>query len=186
MIIPGFTSMFSLISTDLSSRPWILVTHMFLHGGFAHILFNMYALYLFGGLLEQKIGTKRFLTLYFTAGILAGFVASFFYGNMLGASGAIMGILAALILLMPNLQVLFFFAIPMRFWVAGLIWIILDVTGAFFPTGIGHIAHLVGTAVGLIYGYYLIRNKKTFQKKFIVKTHLDEEDMSEYLKKGRF
>ncbi len=185
LAIPGFTSAFSLISADLSSRPWILLTHMFLHGGFAHILFNMYALAIFGGLLEQKIGTKRFLGLYFASGLVAGFVSSYFYGNMVGASGAIMGVLAALILLMPDLKVLFFFAIPMKFWVAGVVWILLDITGVFFPSGIGHIAHLAGTAIGFLYGLYLIKTRKKFRKKFVVKTHLDDKDIEDYYKRGR-
>lgn len=68
VIFPGFTNLFILESSDVFSRPWILLTSMFLHGGMNHLLFNMYALFLFGPFLEQKIGAKRFLYLYLGSG----------------------------------------------------------------------------------------------------------------------
>jgi len=185
IILPAFTTNFMLISEDVFTRPWILVTHMFLHGGFAHLLFNLYALVLFGGLLERKIGPKRFLVVYFLSGIIAGFVASFFYRASLGASGAIMGILAALIVLMPNLRVLFFFAIPMPFWVAGVVWALLDIGGIFFPSGVGNIAHLIGMAVGFIYGFYLKKQKKQFNRSFSSRIHMTREDINNYISKGK-
>ncbi|MBU0471927.1 MAG: rhomboid family intramembrane serine protease [Nanoarchaeota archaeon] len=184
-IIPGFTTQFMLISSDVITRPWILITHMFMHGGIGHILFNMYALVLFGGLLERKIGSKRFLFLYFTAGIVAAAISSFFYNAALGASGAIMGVLATLIVLMPNLRVIFLFAIPMPFWMAGIVWALMDIGGIFFPSGTGNIAHLVGMTVGLICGFYILRRHKKFNKSFTKKKHMTNEDIEEYLSKGR-
>jgi len=180
-----FTSAFMLIGSDVFSRPWILLTSMFLHGGFAHLLFNMYVLGMFGSLVEQKIGTKRFVLIYFISGLIASFGSSFFYERALGASGAIMGIIGVLIMVMPNLRVLFFFAIPMRLATAAIIIIGLDVLGVFYPTGIGSIAHLIGVACGLGYGYYLRGQHKTHQKKFSSKTHLEESDIDEYLRNGR-
>src|SRR3989344_4459500 len=85
---PGFTENFILVGSDAFSRPWILVTSMFLHGGVYHILINMYMLLVFGQLLEQQIGTKRFLMLYFGSGILAGLLSALFYGPKLHALGA--------------------------------------------------------------------------------------------------
>lgn len=174
---PWLTSNFLLMQGDIFTRPWILVTHMFLHGSISHLLFNMYALVIFGSILEQKIGNKRFLQLYFLAGIIAGFVASFAYPRSLGASGAIMGVLAALIILMPDLRVLFFFAIPMPFWVAGVVWALLDLAGVFFPHGVANLAHLVGMAVGILYGLYIKNMKGRFQKSLSSKTHLSEKDI---------
>ncbi|MFH1589170.1 MAG: rhomboid family intramembrane serine protease [archaeon] len=185
-LIPNFTNYFMLLSADVYTRPWILVTHMFMHGSPMHLLFNMYALFLFGGLLEQKIGSKRFLMLYFGAGIIAGFVASFFYPAALGASGAIMAVLATLIVLMPQLKVLFFLVIPMPFWVAGMVWIALDVFGVFFPSGVGNIAHLVGMAIGLLYGFYLISKRIKYRKSISKnKTHMSKEDINNYLNNGK-
>ena len=65
---------------------WQVVTHMFMHGGFTHILFNMYALWAFGGPIEQMLGQKRFLFFYFTAGIGAALLHTLvnFYGYQTG------------------------------------------------------------------------------------------------------
>ena len=85
--IPGMTEALLLDSSKLWSEPWRLITSMFLHADIWHILFNMYALFIFGILIEQRIGSKRFLFAYFLFGIVAGIGASFFYPKALGASG---------------------------------------------------------------------------------------------------
>ena len=181
----NFTNSFILVSSDVFTRPWILLTSMFLHAGINHILFNMYALLIFGQILEQRIGAKRFLFVYLLSGLIAAFLSSFFYERALGASGAIMGVIGALIILMPNLRLLLFFAVPMPLWTAGIIYAAIDLFGIFFPSGIGNIAHLVGMGCGLLYGLYLKKQTKKFYKKFISKKHLESEDVEDYLKTGR-
>jgi len=181
----GFTEALMLIGSDIFSRPWILLTSMFLHGGLNHLFFNMYGLLLFGPLLEHKIGAKKFLFVYLTSGLIAAFFSSFFYARALGASGAIMGMLGALIILMPNLRLLFLFIIPMPLWVAGIVWILIDALGIFIPSGIGNIAHLVGIGCGLLFGLYLKKQRKVYQKKFSSKTHMDVDDIEEYLRSGK-
>ena len=101
-LIDGFTEMFMLIAQDVFTRPWILLTSMFVHGSAAHLVFNMYVLFMFGSLIEHRIGTKRFILVYFLSGILASFVSAFFYPRALGASGAIMAIIGVTIMLMPH------------------------------------------------------------------------------------
>lgn len=184
-LITGFTGSLALVQGEIFARPWILVTHMFLHGGFAHLFFNMYALFLFGPLLEQKIGTKRFLMVYFVAGIIAAFFSSFIYQSAVGASAAIMGMLGALIIVRPNLRLLFFFAIPMKLWVAGIIWAALDIFGIFYPSGVANIAHLIGLGVGILFGYLWKTKSKQFQRKFSKKKHLEDDDIQQYLTSGR-
>ncbi|MBR9691986.1 rhomboid family intramembrane serine protease [Candidatus Woesearchaeota archaeon] len=179
----NFTEMFMLISSDAFTRPWILLTSMFLHGGLNHLFFNMYALLLFGPLLEHRIGANRFLLIYIASGLIAAILSSFFYPAALGASGAIMGMIGALIILMPDLKLLFLFVIPMPLWVAGIIWALLDLLGIF--PGVAHIAHLVGMGCGLLYGLYLKKQKRDFEVEFNSKTHMDSEDIEEYLKTGR-
>ncbi|MBW2966244.1 rhomboid family intramembrane serine protease [Candidatus Woesearchaeota archaeon] len=181
----SFTEAFMLISSDIFRRPWILLTSMFLHGGLNHLFFNMYGLLLFGPLLEHKIGPKKFLFIYLLSGLIASFFSSFFYARALGASGAIMGMLGALIILMPNLRLLFLFIIPMPLWVAGIVWILIDSLGIFFPSGVGNIAHLIGIGCGLLFGLYLKKQRKEFNRKFESKTHMDVEDIEEYLKSGK-
>jgi len=180
-----FTEIFMLTSADVFTRPYILVTHMFLHANFTHILFNMYALWMFGMILEQKIGTKQFYILYFSAGIIAGFVASFFYPAALGASAAIMAVIGALVVIMPNLKLLFFFIIPMPFWVAGIFWAALDVFGIFVPSGIGNIAHLVGMAIGILFSFYLIQKRKKFTSSasYSTKVNLTADEAQDFYEK---
>jgi len=180
-----FTTSFMLISSDILTRPWILITHMFLHGSPYHLFFNMYVLYIFGPMIEQRIGSKRFLGVYFLSGLISAFAASLFYGAVLGASGAIMGMLGVIIILLPELQVLFFFIIPMRLWIAAIIIALIDIFGIFYPAGIANIGHLAGLGTGLLFGLYLKKIKIKFQKKFSSKKHLDDDDMEEYLQSGR-
>ena len=180
-----FTSSFMLVSDDIFVRPWILITSMFLHANISHLFFNMYGLIIFGPLLEQRIGARRFLSIYLFSGLVAAFISSFFYTRALGASGAIMGMLGALIILMPDLRLLFFFIVPMPLWAAGIVWAMMDTFGVFFPSGIGNIAHLVGMGTGLAYGFYLKKEKIKFHKKFSSKPHLDSDDIDEYMRTGR-
>jgi membrane associated rhomboid family serine protease len=201
---PWFTESFMLVSSDVLFRPWILLTSMFLHGSLSHLIFNMYALLIFGPLIEQRIGIKRFIILYFTAGILASLGSTLFYHAALGASGAIMGVLGITIMLLPHLRVLFFFFIPMSLRTAGIIIIAIDLMGAFgigLP-GIANIAHLVGLACGLGYGLYLLKQKRRFATRFVDrpgkrakrvrhKVHkeksidMSKEEVDDYLKHGR-
>ncbi|MFT4308441.1 MAG: rhomboid family intramembrane serine protease [Candidatus Woesearchaeota archaeon] len=159
MITGGvLTDLFLLDQARVWFEPWRLLTAMFLHGSLNHLFFNMFGLFIFGPILEERIGAKRFLYLYLGAGLFASLAAALLYPLSLGASGAIFGMLGALIMLLPRLQILFFFIIPMPLWVAGIVWVILDTIGLFFPTGIASAAHLAGMAVGLAVGYYI---KKT-------------------------
>ena len=154
-----FTELLLLDQSRVWFEPWRLVTSMFLHGSFNHIFFNMFGLFIFGPILEQRIGPKRFLMLYLGAGLLAGIAAALLYPASLGASCAIFGMLGALIMLLPRLQILFFFVIPMPLWVAGIVWVLLDTIGLFFPTGIASAAHLAGMAAGLLVGWYIKRTE---------------------------
>lgn len=164
-----FTNTFILSTADILVRPWILITSMFLHGGAGHLFFNMYVLLIFGPLLESRIGKKRFLITYFLSGIIAGIGYSLLAPNSfaLGASGAMMGILGVTIMLMPDLKVLFFFILPMSLRTAGIIIALIDILGVFNPnSGIAHWAHLFGLGAGIVYGSYLLTQKKKFQKSF--------------------
>ena len=69
-----FTSLLLLNSEKVLTWPWILLTHMFLHGSLNHLLFNAYGIFLFGTILEERIGSKRLLLIYIVSGIIAGFV----------------------------------------------------------------------------------------------------------------
>ncbi len=195
-----FTEMFMLVQGSLFSEPWRIITSMFLHGSPVHLLFNMYVLFMFGSLVEAKIGTKRFLGVYFAAGILAGVIGSFIYPAALGASGAVMGLIGIIILLMPNLQVLLFFFIPMTMRTLGIFIVLIDVMGllgyGLFGPNIAHAAHLAGLIVGLAYAKHLLGKKREFTERFTIHVdkrkkkkkdgiQLDDEEIENYIKYGR-
>ncbi|HRD58289.1 MAG TPA: rhomboid family intramembrane serine protease [Ferruginibacter sp.] len=148
-------------------EPYQLVTHMFAHGGLAHILFNMFALWSFGSLLERSWGPKKFLIFYLVCGLAAG-VAHLFLSNSaaVGASGAIMGLLGAYAYLFPNTQLIIFpipFPVKAKWAIIGIAAI--DLFGGVYPTGsnIAHFAHLGGLVAGLILVIVWNKsNKKTF------------------------
>ena len=156
LAIPGFTDAF-VLNQQSWLEPWRFITSIFLHGGFSHILFNMFALVIFGMILESTIGSKKFLLVYFASGILANLIAVNFYSSSLGASGAVYGILGCLTILRPRM-VVWVYNLPMPMFLAALVWIGAGVFGIFNPSGVGDIAHLSGIAVGLLFGV-LYRSK---------------------------
>ena len=150
-------------------KPYQLVTHMFAHANFLHILFNMYGLWMFGTVLERSWGPKRFLIFYFACGLAAGIAQTLLVHNSaaIGASGAVMGLLGAFGYLFPNTQ---FFIIPFPFPIKAkyLVAIVaaIDLFGGFHPGGadnIAHFAHLGGLVMGLLLVIIWNKtNKKTF------------------------
>lgn len=153
-LIQGFTDLFILNTSLVLERPYTLITSIFLHSNIGHLLYNLLALALFGSILEKLIEHK-FVTLFFISGLLASVTSLFFYSNVLGASGAIFGILGTLTYLKPKMSV-WAFGMPMPMIVAAIIWAFLDVVGVFAPnTETAHFAHLTGLFVGLIFGIFI-------------------------------
>jgi len=145
---------------------WQLVTYMFLHGGFFHILFNLLAFWMFGGELENYWGSKKFLFYFLFCGIGAGIctvvVTPYQFIPVIGASGAIYGILLAFGWLFPNrlIYVYFLFPIPAKYFVIifGLIEFFSSIGGA--GGGVSHLTHLGGLLFGLLYMLYpMVRQK---------------------------
>jgi membrane associated rhomboid family serine protease len=137
---------------------WEMITYAFLHGGVTHILFNMFALWMFGGPIEHLLGAKRYTFYYFVCAIVAGaahlLVVQFFVPGFyptIGASGAIFGLLIAFGVMFPHVKMfLLFLPIPMPAWVLVIGYILLElylgVSGS--ADGIAHFAHLGGAAGG--------------------------------------
>lgn len=148
------------------------VTYMFMHGGFMHLFFNMFALWMFGRIIEETWGWKKFLIYYFVCGLGAAFVQETGqalgvinpYSMTLGASGAIYGILLAFGLLYPN-EKLFIIPIPIpikaKYFVIGYAAIELF-EGLTSIDGVAHFAHLGGMLFGLILILYW--KKKTTRR----------------------
>ena len=196
---------------------WQIFTHMFMHGGLSHILFNMFALYMFGTAVEQVYGTNKFLFLYFSSGLGAALIAllfsyynfysildvlvssdinkseildtlnqgkyntgwlsvinevdlntfiSAFNTSMVGASGAIFGILVAFGYLFPETKLMLLFVpfpVKAKYFIPGII--LLDLFSAttgvsiFSPSNTAYIAHLGGALTGFLVIYYWKKNQ---------------------------
>lgn len=150
------------------NRPWTLITSIFTHGGFFHLFVNGFVLLFIGSSLERRIGKKRFLSLFIGAGVIAALAqiaVSTSVIVVLGASGAILGILGALTAIAPRMPILLFFIIPMPLWLLTLGYGSISAILAFTGTGgsIGHMAHFVGLVVGLLYGYKLRRDRPKYR-----------------------
>lgn len=132
--------------------PWTIITSMFAHGGFQHILFNMLVLFMFGTILESRIGSNRFLFLYLIAGVLGSvgyaLLSSDPSRGALGASGAIYGIFGALAILVPNMRVYIYF-MPVPMWLAGIIYALIEIFAMGSADNIAHSAHLLGLVAGV-------------------------------------
>ena len=146
----------------LFTRPWTLVTYIFLHAGLFHLFFNMLVLYFFGTVLESRAGNRQLLAIFFTAGILSAIGYTFLSrpifdiapGPMVGASGAIYGVFAALTMLEPDLRVYVYF-IPMRLKHALVLFALFDFLMVGSSDMIAHTAHLSGLFVGLYMGLHI-------------------------------
>ena len=146
--------------------PWQVITYMFLHGGFAHLFFNMFALWMFGMELENLWGSKKFLIYYTICGVgaaVANLLISPLFGPAgptIGASGAIYGILVAFGFIFPNRNIYIYFMIPIKAKYLVIIYMALEVIylATSSQDGVAHTAHLGGAVVGFI--YLLIEHKK--------------------------
>ena len=160
-----FTTMFWLYQPLAIGKLWLwqFATYMFLHSVSSpwHIIFNMLVLWMFGSQVERAMGTRKFLTMYFTAGIFAGIFCCLFTPNspIIGASGAIFAVEVAFAMFFPNTTVIFYvFPIKAKYLV--MIFAGITVISCIVPTsgGTAHFAHLGG----LVYGFLFIRYEPKF------------------------
>ena len=133
-----------------------------------HILFNMYALWLFGAAMEKLWGTKKFLIFYFACGLAAAFAELNFLPPLgaVGASGAVMGVLGAYAFTYPNVQ---FFIIPFPFPIKAkylaMGYAAIDLFGGISNTsdGIAHFAHLGGLVMGIILALFWTKKNQNYR-----------------------
>jgi membrane associated rhomboid family serine protease len=139
---------------------WQIVTYMFVHSGWSHIFFNMLALFLFGIQLEQRMGSTEFLLYYFVCGIGAGLLTVFINSAtgqgmvpVVGASGAIFGLLLAFAAFFPDTRIFIFGILPMRAPVAVAAYAVIEIVAQFtnIQSGVAHLTHLSGLLFGYLY-----------------------------------
>jgi len=169
----GFTEAFVLTSSEVLMKPWTLITSIFLHGSASHLLFNMFALFLFGLLLEKFVGSKKFLLIFFLTGIIAS-TAALFYTSSLGASGAVYGIIGALAALRPRM-IVWTYGVPMPMVAAAGFYLLLDFAGMFFPSNIANTAHIAGLIAGVMIGLVLRESRQKKENTSKEKLLTDEE-----------
>jgi membrane associated rhomboid family serine protease len=140
---------------------WQLVTAMFMHGNFWHLFFNMWGLYLFGTIIAPWLGAKRFLALYFISGISGNLFWMLFNWNspagLIGASGALFGIMLATAMLEPDKEfIMLFLPVPMKTKTLVVVYAIIEVFSELsMQDNIAHLAHLGGFMGGYLYIKFL-------------------------------
>jgi membrane associated rhomboid family serine protease len=154
-----FAVAFGLVPNWVWSRGfiWQLFTYMFIHANFAHIFWNMFVLWMFGTEIENYWGKREFYKYYFITGIGSGIITTLFSLNskipVVGASGAIYGVLVAFGMMFPNRYLYIYFLIPIRakYFVIfmGLITFFSTLTPG--SSNISHLTHLGGIVIGYIY-----------------------------------
>jgi len=159
---------------DLLKKPWTLITYMFTHFEFLHILFNMLWLFWFGGLFLNYFNEKQMLAVYLLGGIFAAFIhlgVNYFLNNpnigIVGASAAVMSIVFAVVAYRPDFVMYLLFFGPVKIKYIALTAFIIDLAGMLknvkggnnASDGIAHIAHMGGALYGLWFGYSIKKGK---------------------------
>lgn len=161
--------------TQLLHHPWGILTYMFVHEGFWHILWNMLGLYWFGQIVQDMIGKPKILPLYLFGGLF-GAVAFFLAYNFIpvfndvlnsasciGASASVMAIVLAAATIAPNYELIFFLIGPVKIkWIA-LVYVLLDLIDIQNSNAGGHIAHLGGALFGYLYVQQLRHGRDLFR-----------------------
>lgn len=166
-VLPGTSSI--RISRYLSMNPvlvvkyhywWQILTYMFVHADFSHILFNMLGLLFFGIQVERKIGSNEFLLFYLISGIGAGLFSLLVYwlsGSylvfLMGASGAVFGVLLAFATLFPRAMIYIFGILPVRAPILVLGYTAIELFSQFFSvrSNVAHLTHLAGFGIAYLY-----------------------------------
>jgi membrane associated rhomboid family serine protease len=169
LVAPYFViNYLSLVPAILFDRPWTIITYMFVHLTFDHLFWNMLFLFFFGMALEQRVGERMFLVIYLLSGIVAAVgqilalsgMDSFI--PMVGASGALFGVLGCLAIIAPEIRVLLFFVIPLSIKWAVVLYALVDFLSLGAADNIAHMAHITGLFVGLAFGYALRKKPRYY------------------------
>ncbi len=161
MTMPGAVDAFAFIPAYIFSQPWTVVTYMFLHGSLTHILFNMLALFFFGPRVEERLGSRAFVTMYFIAGI-SGAILSFFLAPnspIIGASAGVFGVMLAFAYFWPDSPIYIWGVLP----IPARILVILTTAFSLYSGlrgsrgGVADFAHLGGYVGAYLYLKWLER-----------------------------
>lgn len=185
LAIPSLTDQLAFQTTQFSDTPWKILTSIFAHspGDYMHLLNNLFFLTIFGTILEHYIGSRKFLILFLATGLLANLSAFTFYpdSRVLGASGAISGIIAFLAVIKPR-RVGLFWGAPVPMWLALIGWVVINLAGIGSSAGIAYESHLYGLASG-VFGGLLYRKRHTSQEEQRKELEMDETVLRQWEKR---
>ena len=187
---------FGLSSNDVWPMIWQPLTYMFIHGDFFHLFMNMFVLWMFGSEMESIWGSRGFLKYYFITGVGSGIIWLLLNINnpfsvLIGASGAIYGVLLAYGLMFPNRKVLIYFLFPIKVKYFVLLLGVIAFISSIGDTGsnISHLTHLSGMLIGFIY----LKSPKNMSKVLLlfnsilaeIKYKREEKKQAKYLNTKR-
>jgi membrane associated rhomboid family serine protease len=165
MTLPGLSDSLAFVPVLAFMRPWTIVTYMFLHGGLMHIGFNMLALFFFGPRVEERLGSRHFVTLYFVSGI-AGAILSMLLAPraaIIGASAAVFGVMLAFAYFWPTALIYIWGVLPIQAR-----WLVIITTAFALYSGfrgsvggVADFAHLGGYAGAFLYLRWIERSSGT-------------------------
>ncbi len=164
LIAPGLVYNYLALNPDhLVAMPWTLITHMFVHANFDHLFWNMLFLFFFGPELERRVGDTRFLEIYMLSGIVAAAAQLLIFpGVLVGASGALYGVLGCLAMIAPEIRVFIFFVLPLSIRASVVVFALIDFLMIGSADNIAHMAHIVGLLVGLVIGYAMQKRPRYY------------------------
>ena len=165
----AFKNIFSFHSNPIEfiTKPWGIITYMFIHGSFFHLFSNMLILFFAGKMYENLLGSKKTLSTFFIGGICGALLYLITYNifplfrdyidiPVVGASAAVMAIFVGLATYSPNFEVMLFGVFKVKMKYLAIVWVALDITGLGNNDGIAHFAHIGGA----LWGYIFITNYK--------------------------
>jgi membrane associated rhomboid family serine protease len=162
---PALAQLFVFVPSLILLRPWTVVTYMFLHGGLGHIFFNMLGLFFFGPRVEERLGSNRFITLYFVSGV-TGALVSYFLAHqapIIGASAGVFGVMLAFAHFWPRDLIYIWGVLPVEAWLLVAIMTVMSLYSGYSGSrsGVADFAHLGGFAGAFLYLRWVERSAGT-------------------------
>lgn len=155
MALPGLMPALAYVPGLMLVRPWGLVTYMFLHGSLTHILFNMMGLYFFGPRLEERLGSSRFATLYFIAGVSGALLSTLLAPRaaLIGASAGVFGVMLGFATFWPRERILIWGIVPVEARMLVIVTTLFSLYAGFSGSsrGVADFAHLGGYVGAYLY-----------------------------------
>ncbi|HUG00996.1 MAG TPA: rhomboid family intramembrane serine protease [Longimicrobiales bacterium] len=181
MYRPQVMRWFALVPLEVLREPWTPVTYMFLHANTVHLIFNMVGIFFFGPRLEVRLGGRDFARLYFLSGLVAAGFSLIFspFAAVIGASGAVFGILIGYALFWPDEPIYLYFVIPVPAMVLVVAYVGISVFGGFSGAqdGVAHFAHLGGFVGGWAYLRWRRRKRGAAKESRVARIQRFAEDV---------